>query len=223
MAGNFVAASWLGEDPLPRVALWVIARLVCVVFVGSGLWPYPVGRGIELEAVALCLFSSSIVGGCWRCVRLLCGGPNLLIRGLTAPRWCVCVRAGVELPASARAVAVPFPTVVLFLPCVCAAFCFSPLTLFSCASAWSGRMLTGHVDRECVLTASIHFSPPVCLSFPVVCGVLHRVRAGPHTPTARRDLPCCCSFLCAMVLRAVPYRLSFSALCIGALLCSAPH
>ncbi|RNC32317.1 trans-sialidase [Trypanosoma cruzi] len=25
------AASWMGEDPLPRVALWVIARLVCVV------------------------------------------------------------------------------------------------------------------------------------------------------------------------------------------------
>ncbi|RNC54067.1 trans-sialidase [Trypanosoma cruzi] len=25
------AASWVDEDPLPRVALWVIARLVCVV------------------------------------------------------------------------------------------------------------------------------------------------------------------------------------------------
>ncbi|KAF5217907.1 hypothetical protein ECC02_009197 [Trypanosoma cruzi] len=31
MAGNFVATSWLGEDPLPRVALWVIARSVCAV------------------------------------------------------------------------------------------------------------------------------------------------------------------------------------------------
>ncbi|EKG03264.1 trans-sialidase, putative, partial [Trypanosoma cruzi] len=51
-------------------------------------------------------------------------------------------------------------------------------------------MLTGHVDCECVLTASIHLS--ACLSFPVGCGVLRRVRAGPHTPTARRDLPCCC-------------------------------
>ncbi|RNC51303.1 trans-sialidase, partial [Trypanosoma cruzi] len=65
-------------------------------------------------------------------------------------------------------------------------------------------MLTGHVDCECLLAASIHLPPPVCLSFPVGCGVLHRVRAGPQTPTARRDLPCCCSFLWAMVLRAVP-------------------
>ncbi|ESS55501.1 trans-sialidase [Trypanosoma cruzi Dm28c] len=115
-----------------------------------------------------------------------------------------------------------FPACRLFLPCVCAAFCFPPLTLFSCVPAWSGRLLTGHVDRECLLTASIHLPPPVCLSFPVVCGVLHRVRAGPHTPTARRDLPCCCSFLCAMVLRAVPYRLSFSRSLhrCSALLCS---
>ncbi|RNC51626.1 trans-sialidase [Trypanosoma cruzi] len=48
-------------------------------------------------------------------------------------------------------------------------------------------MLTGHVDCECLLTASIHFPLSVCLSFPVGCGVLHRVSAGPHTSTARRD------------------------------------
>ncbi|RNC47967.1 retrotransposon hot spot (RHS) protein [Trypanosoma cruzi] len=35
-------ASWMGEDPLPLVALWVIARLVCVVcwLRGCGRIPY---------------------------------------------------------------------------------------------------------------------------------------------------------------------------------------
>ncbi|RNC45036.1 trans-sialidase [Trypanosoma cruzi] len=61
MAGNFVAASWLGEDPLPRVALWTIACSVCVVL-AAGLWPYPVVRGTELETVAVCRFSSPIGG-----------------------------------------------------------------------------------------------------------------------------------------------------------------
>ncbi|RNC35776.1 trans-sialidase [Trypanosoma cruzi] len=50
-------------------------------------------------------------------------------------------------------------------------------------------MLTGHVDCECLLTASISLSLFTSLSFPVGCGVLHGVRAGPPTPTARRDLP----------------------------------
>ncbi|RNC32103.1 trans-sialidase, partial [Trypanosoma cruzi] len=73
--------------------------------------------------------------------------------------------------------------------CVCAVLLsFFPLsTLSCCVPAWSGRMLTGHVDCECLLTASIHLSLSASLSFPVGCGVLHRVRAGPHAPTARRD------------------------------------
>ncbi|RNC36154.1 hypothetical protein TcCL_Unassigned00888 [Trypanosoma cruzi] len=34
----------MDEDPLLRVALWVIAHFVCVVF-AAGLWPYPVLPG----------------------------------------------------------------------------------------------------------------------------------------------------------------------------------
>ncbi|RNC35547.1 retrotransposon hot spot (RHS) protein [Trypanosoma cruzi] len=92
MAGNFVAALWMDEESLLRVAPWVTACSACAVFVGCGLWPYPVVRGIELEAmIAVCLFSSSIGG--WLlavCAFLLCGGPNPLVRGLAALRWCVC-------------------------------------------------------------------------------------------------------------------------------------
>ncbi|RNC33948.1 hypothetical protein TcCL_Unassigned03305 [Trypanosoma cruzi] len=81
MRNRFCVCGSLGDCSL---------RVRCVL--AAGLWPYPVGRGIELEAmVALGLFCSSMVGGCWRCVRLLCGGPNPLTRGLTALRWCVCV------------------------------------------------------------------------------------------------------------------------------------
>ncbi|RNF08723.1 retrotransposon hot spot (RHS) protein [Trypanosoma cruzi] len=163
MAGNFVAASWMGEDPLPRVALWVIASLVCVVFVGCGRIPLAVGLNWRRWR---CVASRPrpLVVDCWRCVRLLCGGPNLLIRGLTAPRWCVCVRAGVELPARARPLAVLFPPVVCSFRVCCAASCLFPLTLFSCAPAWSGHLLTGHVDCECLLTASIHSFLSACLS-----------------------------------------------------------
>ncbi|PBJ73032.1 trans-sialidase [Trypanosoma cruzi cruzi] len=127
--------------------------------------------------------------------------------------WC-----GVAGQVEGRGAA--FPARNLLLLCVVLLLAF-PLTLPSCVPAWSGRMLTGHVDCECLLTASTHLSPPLCLSFPVVFDVLHRVRAGPHTPTARRDLPCCCSFLCAMALRAVSYGLSPT---LSAwVLCSAPH
>ncbi|PBJ80480.1 trans-sialidase [Trypanosoma cruzi cruzi] len=123
-----------------------------------------------------------IAGGVCVC----CGGPNPLARGLTALRWCVFEGwCGVAGQGEGRGAA--FPACNLFLPCVlCCFLLFSLVILSSCVTAWSGRMLTGHVDCECVLTASIYFSPPVCLSFPVVCGVLHCVRAGPHTPTARR-------------------------------------
>ncbi|KAF5220244.1 trans-sialidase [Trypanosoma cruzi] len=217
----------MGEDPLPRVALWVIARSVCVVCrqraVAVSRCPWD-GAWRRWRCVASCC--CPLVDDCWRCVRLLCGGPNPLTRGLTALRWCVCVCegwCGVAGQGEGRGGA--FPACNLFLPCaLCCFLLFSPVILSSCVPAWSGRMLTGHVDCECLLTASISLSlsPPVCLSFPVGCGVLHRVRAGPHTPTARRDLPCCCSFLWAMVLRAVPSGLSRAPLSAW-VLCSAPH
>ncbi|RNF03669.1 hypothetical protein TcG_11306 [Trypanosoma cruzi] len=115
----------MDEDPLPRVALWVISCFVCDI-VGSGLWPYPVGRGIELEAMmALCLFSSSILGGCLQCVRLFCGGPNPLVRGLAALRWCVFEGwCGVAGQYEGRGGA--FPACRLFLPCVVLLLAFFP-------------------------------------------------------------------------------------------------
>ncbi|ESS61367.1 hypothetical protein TCDM_11056 [Trypanosoma cruzi Dm28c] len=211
----------MDEESLPRVALWVIARLVCVVFVGSGAvavsrGPWD-GTGDGGGGVSLLFFHCGWLLAVCAFVVWRAESSHPRTDGTAMVRvcegWC-----GVAGQGEGRGAA--FPARNLFLPCVCAAFCLSPL--FSCASAWSGRLLTGHVDCECVLTASIHFSPPVCLPFPVVCGVLHRVRAGPHTPTARRDLPCCCSFLWAMVLRAVPSGLSFSRSLhrCSALLCS---
>ncbi|KAF8283958.1 putative trans-sialidase [Trypanosoma cruzi] len=111
MTGNVVAASWMDAESLLRVALWVIACSVCVVL-AAGLWLYPVVRGVELEAVAVCRFSSCIVCDCWRCVRLLWRVESQFTRGLAALRWCLFVRAGVELPASARTVAILFPKFV---------------------------------------------------------------------------------------------------------------
>ncbi|RNF05970.1 hypothetical protein TcG_10521 [Trypanosoma cruzi] len=106
MAGNIVAASWMDAELLLRVALWVIA--CCALCVGCGLWPYSVGHGIELEAVAVILSSSSsLVGDCW---------------------LCVCLRAGVELPARLRAVTVLFPPVVCFFRVCCTASYFFPLS-----------------------------------------------------------------------------------------------
>ncbi|PBJ77892.1 hypothetical protein BCY84_05469 [Trypanosoma cruzi cruzi] len=68
----------------------------CVL--AAGPWPYPFGHETELEAVAVCPFSSPIVGECGRCARFLCGGPNPPTRALAALRFvcvCLCVRAGV--------------------------------------------------------------------------------------------------------------------------------
>ncbi|KAF5214866.1 hypothetical protein ECC02_012492 [Trypanosoma cruzi] len=208
--------------PLPRVGGWESSlRVRCVL--AAGLWPYPVGRGTELEAVELCLFSFLSIG-VWLlavCAFFVWRAESSHPRTDGTAMVRVCVRAGVELPARARVLAVLFPPVVFFF-CVLQLLTVFPVIISSFVPAWSGRMLTGHVDFECLLTASIHLPSPVCLSFPVGCGVLHRVRAGPHTPTARRDLPCCCSFLWAMVLRAVPYRFYFFPH-LAWVLCSAPH
>ncbi|PBJ68593.1 hypothetical protein BCY84_05488 [Trypanosoma cruzi cruzi] len=73
-------ASWMGEDPLPRVSLWVIACSVCAVCWLRGCGRVPLAVGLNWRR--------------WRCVRLLCGGPNPLTRGMTALRWCLCVCEG---------------------------------------------------------------------------------------------------------------------------------
>ncbi|RNF08656.1 trans-sialidase [Trypanosoma cruzi] len=62
-----------------------------------------------------------------------------------------------------------FPEICFFRVC-CAASCFSPVILSSSVPAWSGRMLTGHVDCECLLTASIHL--PLSLPLPVCHSLL---------------------------------------------------
>ncbi|PWU99564.1 putative retrotransposon hot spot protein (RHS) [Trypanosoma cruzi] len=68
----------MGEDPLQRVAGGVGARSGCVVCWLRGCGRIPLAVGLNW--------------GRWRCVRLLCGGPNPLTRGLTALR-CLCVSA----------------------------------------------------------------------------------------------------------------------------------
>ncbi|PBJ76187.1 trans-sialidase [Trypanosoma cruzi cruzi] len=131
MTGNVVAASWMDEESLLRAALWVIACSACVVcwLQGCGCIPFSVGLDWrQWRCVSSC--SCPLVDDCWRCVRLLCGGPNPLTRGLAALRCClcVCVRAGVELPARARALAVLFPPAICFFRVCCAASCFFPLS-----------------------------------------------------------------------------------------------
>ncbi|RNC40760.1 trans-sialidase [Trypanosoma cruzi] len=151
----------MDKDPLPRVALWAIAR--CALCVGCGVWPYPVGRGIELEVVTVCLFSSSI--GVWLlavCAFVVWRAESSHPRTDGTAMVCVSERAGVESPDGMRAVAVLFPPVFCFFRVFFAASCFFPCHPLFCVPAWSGRMLTGHVDCECLLTASIHL--PLSLS-----------------------------------------------------------
>ncbi|PBJ77660.1 trans-sialidase [Trypanosoma cruzi cruzi] len=193
-------------------------RVLFVLAAGCGCIPLSVGWNWRRWRCVVP--PRPLADDCWRCVRLLCGGPNPLARGLTALRWCVLEGwCGVAGQGEGRGAAF---SAICFFRVLCCFLLFSLVILSSCVTAWSGRLLTGHVDCECLLTASIHLPLSVCLSFPVGCGVLHRVRAGPHTPTARRDLPCCCSFLWAMVLRAVPSGLSRAPL-FAWVLCSAPH
>ncbi|RNC34653.1 retrotransposon hot spot (RHS) protein [Trypanosoma cruzi] len=136
MTGNVVAASWMDEESLLRVALWLFAGSVCAVFVGSGLWPCLVVRGIELEAMMAVGHFFSSIGG-WLlavCASLLCEGPNPLTRGLAALRWCVCVGSGVELPARARALAVLFPPAICFFRvCLCCFLLFPCYLLLLCS------------------------------------------------------------------------------------------
>ncbi|RNC52900.1 hypothetical protein TcCL_ESM09818 [Trypanosoma cruzi] len=63
MAGNFVAASWMDEGSLARVA----------VVVGAGFCHFPGAVGMSWEDMVVDVFSCCMVGGCWRCVPSLRG------------------------------------------------------------------------------------------------------------------------------------------------------
>ncbi|RNC57678.1 trans-sialidase [Trypanosoma cruzi] len=207
------AASWVDEGPLLLVAFWAIAHFVCVLCWLRGCGRIPLAVGLNWRRWR-CASSRPLVGGCWRCVRLLCGGPNSL-------RWCECECegwCGVAGQGEGRGGA--FPACRLFLPCVlCCLLLFSPVILSSCVPAWSGRMLTGHVDCECLLTASISLSH----SLPVIPCWVGRVapREGwpAHTDGLSRiavlllfsvgDGPPCCPF---RILLCPAVR-------VGALLC----
>ncbi|PBJ77665.1 hypothetical protein BCY84_06004 [Trypanosoma cruzi cruzi] len=109
-------ASWMDEGPLLRVALWVISCFVCDICLLRGCGRVPLAVGLNWRR--------------WRCVRLLCGGPNPLTRGLTALRWClcVCVRAGAgdaPLCCSFRIVLCPALCVgaLLWSPRTCLMYC----------------------------------------------------------------------------------------------------
>ncbi|PBJ80172.1 trans-sialidase [Trypanosoma cruzi cruzi] len=121
------ASSWMDEDPLPRVALWVIACSVCVVL-AAGCGRIPLAVGLKWRRWRCVASPRPLVDDCWQCVRLLCGGPNPLTRGLAALRWCVCLRAGVDLPARVKPFAVLFPPVICSFRVCCAASCFFPLS-----------------------------------------------------------------------------------------------
>ncbi|RNF02889.1 hypothetical protein TcG_11271, partial [Trypanosoma cruzi] len=77
MARNFFAASWMDEGSLARVAV-----VVAAVF-----WPFPWGCSDELGEMVVDVFSSCMVGGCWRCVPSLCGC-RLVVCGLCG--WACC-------------------------------------------------------------------------------------------------------------------------------------
>ncbi|KAF5220304.1 hypothetical protein ECC02_006740 [Trypanosoma cruzi] len=200
--------------PLPRVGGWESSlRVRCVL--AAGLWLYPVGRGTELEAVELCLFSFLSIG-VWLlavCAFFVWRAESSHPRTDGTAMVRVCVRAGVELPARARVLAVLFPPVVFFF-CVLQLLTVFPVIISSFVPAWSGRMLTGHVDCECLLTASIHFSLP---AFTCWVRFLREGRCSPRTscvcvllPFSVGDGPPCC-----------PFRIVLCpALCVGALLCS---
>ncbi|RNC35709.1 trans-sialidase [Trypanosoma cruzi] len=126
----------MDEDPLLRVALWVTACSVCAVFVGCGLWPYPVVRGTELEAMmAVGLFSFLSIG-----VWLLAVCAFVVWRAESShPRtgstaMVSFVMAGVELPARVEGLGGAFPARNLFLPCVLCCFLLFPChPLFLCS------------------------------------------------------------------------------------------
>ncbi|EAN82468.1 trans-sialidase [Trypanosoma cruzi] len=105
----------------------MIARSVCRQ---RGCGRVPLSVGFELEAVAVCLFFSSSIG-----VWLLAVCAFLLWRAEPShPRTdgtamvFVFVRAGVELPARARAVEVLFPSVFCSFVCFVLLLAFSPFS-----------------------------------------------------------------------------------------------
>ncbi|RNC40800.1 hypothetical protein TcCL_NonESM09701 [Trypanosoma cruzi] len=77
MAGNFCAASWMDEGSLAP----------CALCGGRGVLPFPWGCGNELGEMVVDVFSSCMVGGCWRCVPSL-RGCRLVVCGLCG--WACC-------------------------------------------------------------------------------------------------------------------------------------
>ncbi|EAN94611.1 hypothetical protein Tc00.1047053509217.170 [Trypanosoma cruzi] len=73
MAGNFVAASWMDEGPLARVAGVVIACSVCVVWWPRGFCHFPGAVAMSWEEMVVDVLSFCMVGDCWRCVSSLRG------------------------------------------------------------------------------------------------------------------------------------------------------
>ncbi|EAN93664.1 hypothetical protein Tc00.1047053506667.170 [Trypanosoma cruzi] len=78
MAGNFVAASWMDEGPLARVAGVVGACSVSVVWWPRGFGHFPGAVAMSWGEMVVDVFSSCMVGGCWRCVPSL-GGCRLVV------------------------------------------------------------------------------------------------------------------------------------------------
>ncbi|EAN99553.1 hypothetical protein Tc00.1047053504081.70 [Trypanosoma cruzi] len=64
---------------------WVLAP--CALCCGRGFWPFPVGCRYELGEMEVDVFSSCMVGGCWRCVPSL-RGCRLVVRELCG--WACC-------------------------------------------------------------------------------------------------------------------------------------
>ncbi|RNC41426.1 surface protease GP63 [Trypanosoma cruzi] len=99
MAENFGAASWMDEGPLSRVAGVVGARSVCVVWWPRVFCHFPLAVGMSWEEMVVDVFSSCMVGGCWRCVPFLrgcrlvvcelCGWSCCPLRMLSALSLCI--------------------------------------------------------------------------------------------------------------------------------------
>ncbi|RNC41377.1 retrotransposon hot spot (RHS) protein [Trypanosoma cruzi] len=109
----------MDEELISRVALWVIARFVCVVCWLRGCGRIPLAVGLNWRRRRWVTSSCPLWVDCWRCVCLLCGGPNPLTRGLTALRWCLCVSEGwCGVAGQYEGLGGAFPARRLFLPCV---------------------------------------------------------------------------------------------------------
>ncbi|RNC41579.1 hypothetical protein TcCL_NonESM08836 [Trypanosoma cruzi] len=107
MAGNFVAALWMNEGSLAP----------CALCCGCGFWQFPVGCGDELGEMVVDVFSSCMVGGCWRCFFLR--GCRLVVCELCG--WASCPLLMLSaLSLAVSAVPRSFPFVAFFFFCTTA-------------------------------------------------------------------------------------------------------